>query len=416
MPDPSQLSGRFLTKRFLGSELHGSQDRLILFRGDRPNVATPNALGSALDRAPPTPPVPPDPPPPTPPGPVNLAHSTADILGFLNASGVSGGDTIECAPGNYAFLYILNKVYSPAVTITAQDPDNPPVFAGIRVNGSAGFRLTEFECVTGAPPSGYGVFIQSSHGIEVDNYVIHNPDPQHYPWTDSGVFVRSCTSPINIHDGEVTHCEFGISHLNCNGLTIRGNHLHHLSTDGVRGGGSSNVVVDTNKVHDIIAQAGAHPDGIQFWTTGVTTLTSNITITNNLIYRGPDSTTPPQGIFLRDQISKGYSNVTITGNACVGGIFGGLSVGGTSTVQAVNVTVTQNFIQGWLGQRSWYSPYQINGLIQGYNTYSFYNPSGGLTNVTDLGNNTTIPENQPVGDFTYFNMWHASHPLCPTPG
>lgn len=52
-----------------------------------------------------------------------------------------GGETIALPGGAYPITTISRKVFSKTVTITAEDPKNPPVFGGLTVSNSEGIDL-----------------------------------------------------------------------------------------------------------------------------------------------------------------------------------------------------------------------------------------------------------------------------------
>ncbi|PND70702.1 calcium-binding protein, partial [Escherichia coli] len=63
------------------------------------------------------------------------------------------------------------------------------------------------------------------------------------------------------------------------GVTVRGNYFHDLRSDGVRGGGVSDIVVSDNLFTNFRPAFGDHPDAIQFWTLNQPNSASAITIT-----------------------------------------------------------------------------------------------------------------------------------------
>ena len=107
------------------------------------------------------------------------------------------------------------------------------------------------------------------------------------------------SSDITVTNSEFTHARYAVSMLDNSGVTISGNYFHDLRTDGVRGGGNSNVVISDNFFTNFRPAEGDHADAIQFWTTNTTTSAENIRITGNVIVRGEGGAT--QGIFMRDE-------------------------------------------------------------------------------------------------------------------
>src|SRR5688500_15215123 len=100
-----------------------------------------------------------------------------------------------------------------------------------------------------------------------------------------------------------------------------GNSCQDIRTDGMKGGGSSNVVIAQSYFRHFHTAEGDHPDAIQFWTTNTTTSASNITIVDNVIIQGNGG--PVQGIFLGNELDITYQNVTISGNFVSDGSYHG---------------------------------------------------------------------------------------------
>src|SRR3546814_18636009 len=104
---------------------------------------------------------------------------------------------------------------------------------------------------------------------------------------------------------------------------LSGNSFHTMRSDGVRGGGTNDVVISNNYFTDFHPVGADHPDAIQLWTTNTTESARNISITGNVFERGDGDII--QGIFLRDQ-SGGklpYQDVTISDNIVLGGMYNG---------------------------------------------------------------------------------------------
>src|SRR3546814_8411255 len=80
---------------------------------------------------------------------------------------------------------------------------------------------------------------------------------------------------------------------------LSGNSFHTMRSDGVRGGGTNDVVISNNYFTDFHPVGADHPDAIQLWTTNTTESARNISITGNVFERGDGDII--QGIFLRDQ-------------------------------------------------------------------------------------------------------------------
>jgi Ca2+-binding RTX toxin-like protein len=128
---------------------------------------------------------------------------------------------------------------------------------------------------------------------------------------------------------------------------IANNSFHDIRSDGVRGGGTSEIKVLNNTFTNFYPAVGDHTDAIQFWTANTTVAARDIEIAGNVFFRG--SGAPIQGIFLKDEGGKlPFQNVTISNNAVIGGLYNGIAVqGGT------NVKITNNLVAGLSDQKSW---------------------------------------------------------------
>jgi len=92
--------------------------------------------------------------------------------------------------------------------------------------------------------------------------------------------------------------------------------------------------------------AGDHPDAIQLWSTNQDEPGRNITIADNLVYRGNGS--PIQGVFIRDTFDNlPFEDVNVSGNVILGGLYNGVSVDGV-----IGGEVSNNLVIGFPDQRS----------------------------------------------------------------
>ncbi|WP_309604471.1 M10 family metallopeptidase C-terminal domain-containing protein, partial [Phenylobacterium sp.] len=151
---------------------------------------------------------------------------------------------------------------------------------------------------------------------------------------------------------------------------------------------------------DFAPKPGDHPDAIQFWTTGTTASAHDIVVTDNIITRGAGSIM--QGIFMGNEKMLEYKNVTITGNAVVGGMYNGIYV-----ADASNAKIEGNLVQGYKDMTSWiYMSKITNGALDN-NQASAYALSKDNVGV-NTHDNTTIAL-QPVGNTAILTAWTALH-------
>jgi len=104
--------------------------------------------------------------------------------------------------------------------------------------------------------------------------------------------------------------------------------------EGVRLAGAGKASISRNRIGPFKPAAGDHPDGIQFFTGGLTQpgdrAAYDVVIEGNLIDPGPDGRA--QGIFIGDEskfyaAGRGYTNITVRGNVLIGTGWHGIAVG-----------------------------------------------------------------------------------------
>jgi hypothetical protein len=335
------------------------------------------------------------------------------LAGLLSeVAGASGGDVIRVAPGNYAFCLVRNMAFASEVIIEAADPSDPPVFAGFRVEGSTHVTVSGITAIaTGV--AGGGIYAQECSDLLIENCLVHGADTDSTLYTGVGIYVRLCTD-VTLSGNECKWLGHGMTHIECDGLTIEDNHLHHVRVDCCRGGGSINVIFRRNKLHDSKRLEAEHPDGVQFWTSNVTHPITNILIEDNLYYRGDGS--PAQGIFIKDEAGVGYDGITIRGNGIIGGLANGIFIDAHATVRSVNILIEDNFVCGWTDQscRLILRNCGTNTVVQNNEATTLSFSLNNIPAVTVSGN-TLISPVPAVGDMSLLTAWLVDHPDVPTP-
>lgn len=271
-------------------------------------------------------------------------NSTAGLLSALQKA--SSSDVIKLAAGDYSNVSIRELNFSKNITITSADADRPAVFTDLSVKDSRGITFSNIEFSANEKSPLFSFSVLGSKDIAFDRIEVHGT-----PGLDS----QNGESPFLIRNSEdvsVTNSEFydlwhGLSALDNEGLTLTGNFFHDIRTDGIRGGGNSDVVIANNVFTDFYPAEGDHPDAIQLWTTNTSASARNIIITQNIVVRGDGA--PIQGIFLRDQVgSLPFRNVTITDNIVIGGLYNGIAVNGID-----GGLISRNTVLAEPGQQSW---------------------------------------------------------------
>lgn len=254
--------------------------------------------------------------------------STDQLLAAL--SHADPDEEILLLPGEYEDVNV--RGFHGTATVRSADPARPAVLRGLTIDQSSGLVFEDLEMSTvGTPPGPAGVGrmvfrVLHSHDVTLRKLKVHG-DPNGALATDiSGILIR-WSDHVTVEDSEFVHLHNGLQHADSEHITIRNNHFHLLWDDGIRGGGSSYVLIENNlceSQHPDPADID-HPDCIQFWTANTTAAAHDITIRGNRYRRG--SGMPVQGIFVRDdRANLPFRNLVITGNDIEGGLWNGISV------------------------------------------------------------------------------------------
>lgn len=259
------------------------------------------------------------------------AFDNASLISQLKVAGP--GDVILLAGGTYASLTIFGLKKS-GVVIRSADEANPAVFQALAVTSSSGLT---FQAVDIRPSStSFAAYVQNSSHVVFDRVHVYGTldgDPRN---DKSGVHIKRSTD-VKVVNSEFEQLCNGLSHDHATRLTVADNHFHDLRMDGVRGGGSSSVLIERNLFTDFHPVKGDHTDGVQFWTTNTTAPARDIVVRDNVVLRGDGAAT--QGIFFGDEVGLPYENVRVEGNLVAGGIWRGVSVAYGKTVAIVDNTV-----------------------------------------------------------------------------
>lgn len=321
--------------------------------------------------------------------------STAALIQALKTA--HSGDVIQLQPGEYSAV-TLKGLKLTDVTIQSSDPSRPAVLTDLMVRDSSGlnFRNLEFAVDPNKPLYSFQVY-GSSHvtfeGLNVHGTLDGNPVGD-----KDGLMIRNSTD-VSVTKSEFHELHNGINFLDSSKVVIEGNKFHDIQTDGIRGGGTSEMKVLNNSFTDFFPAAGDHPDAIQFWTTNTTVAAHDILISGNVVTRGSGEAI--QGIFLRDQVGTlPYKNVEISNNVVIGGMYNGIDVqGGT------NLKITDNLVAGLPDQKSWIRVDDASGvLLQGNSSTAYI-----FNRVSDIANieNKTIPVPTDGGS-ALLSQWHSA--------
>lgn len=274
--------------------------------------------------------------------------TTAELVAALAKA--KAGDVIQLASGTYSDVNLTGLNFSEAVRITSADPANPAVFTDLKINRSDGLSFSHIHLEATAGSDNYIFLTAASKNISFDHMVISGqPGDAAY---EQQPFLMRDSSGITITNSEFTHAFNALNMWRNSDVTITDNIFHDIRCDGIRGSIYSDITIARNFFTDFhprgaIGTTGDHADAIQLWTDGLNGPTTNVTISDNLFVRGDGLQI--QGIFLRDTVGgMPFTDVTITGNTIIGGMYNGIAVMGGE-----NVTITDNNVTGLPDQPSW---------------------------------------------------------------
>jgi Ca2+-binding RTX toxin-like protein len=310
------------------------------------------------------------------------------------------GDTIQLAAGAYSGVVATNLHFASGITVTSADPAHQATITGLHVSGSSGITFQGLDFYAD-PAGGQNPFQVggASDNIHFDHLSVHGQMGGDLA-TQVGAFILRDSTNLSLTNSEFQSLWYGIEHLNDTGLTLTGNNLHNIRMDGIRGGGSSNVIVSNNTLSDFHPLTGEHPDGIQFWTTNTVTPTHDVTVNDNLITRGAG--VPVQGVFLADEASVGYQHIHISGNGVIGELYNGIAVFG-----ATDVTIDHNIVVGFTDQKSWIRFEADTGGAVTNNSANTYITAATDVDVT-MTNDLSVPQASD-GGAAALAQWQQAH-------
>lgn len=273
------------------------------------------------------------------------ASNSSELLTGLGEA--VSGDTILLEPGVYSGLSIREIYFSGLVTISSRDPAHPAVFTDLFVRDSMGLRFSNLEFAADPDSGVYPFQVLGSDDVHFSGIYAHG-SLDGDPGNDTAALMIRNSSNVSVVDSEFEQLWHGINFLDSDNVWIEGNAFHDLRTDGIRGGGTSDITVQYNSFTNFFAADGDHGDAIQFWTSRTATSAGDIVITGNVVTRGEGGIL--QGIFLRDESGAfPFQHVVVTNNLVIGGSNHGITVTGN------DVLVAGNKVLPYLDQKSWIS-------------------------------------------------------------
>ncbi len=268
----------------------------------------------------------------------------------------TGGETIRMAGGDYGSLNLkyqhLN--YATPITIVSDDPNNPAIISEMTLNGAKNMTFEDitFKSYHATGAIWYEPFVvRNSENISFENALFEGTPAQGVSEAEDGtgrgkgLFVEN-SKDIAVTDSEFSMWYRGMLFSEVENLTVTGNDVHSIRSDGMNFSAIRTAFIEDNYIHDFktVASSGDHADMMQIMNLGNTT-SSDMIIRGNTFDIGEGSTV--QTLFMRNQIvdqtgagiDSYYQNITIEENVILNGHAHGITVGETNNLIVRNNTV-----------------------------------------------------------------------------
>lgn len=259
----------------------------------------------------------------------------------------TGPLTLRLAPGRYRRVVIGNISPAAELALQSADGEHPAILAGITVNKARLVTLRDLIVSRAAnePVQNYLVSIVASQDVLIQRLRISAPGGAERG-REYGIMIRG-SDRVRVSDCQISGTRYGIGILHSRSISLKGNELHGLQTDGIRGGGVDNLVISENVIGDFEPKPTDHPDGIQLWSTNEKLPAKHITISSNLIVRNRGGII--QGIFIRDtQRQIPFEDVDIRDNLVIGSMYNGIALAGVT-----RGTIANNEVIAYPDMKSW---------------------------------------------------------------
>lgn len=293
----------------------------------------------------------------------NIYVSNAEEL-YAALEQSSGGETILLAEGDYGKLSLNAEGYeafakfSSEVTIKSANPNAPADFSGAFLKSVENLTFEnvvfDYEADPGAALYLQQVRVEYSSNVTFNDVTFDGDLSTGISDIDDGYGTGIALGIVHSNDVTLENSEFynywraaAFSHTD--DLTLRGNDLHSMRSDGFVLQGVERVLIEGNHIHDFDLAEGSddHADFIQFFTVNTTEATRDIIIRDNILDIGDGDQT--QSIFLGNEaVGRGagedlfYQNVTIENNVIRNAHLHGITVDDVNGLTVSNNTLLFN--------------------------------------------------------------------------
>ena len=256
------------------------------------------------------------------------------------------GDTILLASGNYGAFSSGND-YSSAVTIKSANAGAPASFSSVALNSATGITFDsitfDYRFKAGDPLHTDPFTVSGSSNIVFRNSNFDGDVASGMNSIDNGYAVGrglliTTSNGVTVENSVFKTWMRGIVVGESSNVNILKNEVTGIRSDGMDFAQVQNVRIEGNNIHDFRSAPNSddHADFIQFWTTGTTAPSTDITIRNNTLNIGQGSVA--QSLFMRNEVvdqgqagaSMYYKNVLIENNTISNAHIHGITVGETN--------------------------------------------------------------------------------------
>jgi len=326
-----------------------------------------------------------------------VVSDSTSLLAALK--GAHSGDVIQLSAGSYSALTVKDLHVDGMVTVVSKDLANEAKMNGLVLSNTSGLTFKNVEMLVDPAKADNPYQVLSSTNIAFDKISMHGSLDKDPGNDQSGLLIRNSTG-VSVTNSEFQQLQNGVAYVDSSKVTISGNNFHDIRTDGVHGAGTSNITISGNYFTNFHPAALDHADAIQFWTRGETVSSHDITVSGNIVVRGDGA--PIQGLFMRDEVGTlPFSNVKVTDNLVVGGLYNGLVVDHTD-----GAVVTGNIVQAFNDQTSWIKVTSSTNVTASNNlatTFVF----NGDTNLIEKGDSVISAAND--GGKAIESLYFATH-------
>ncbi len=263
-----------------------------------------------------------------------------------------GGETIVLAAGNYGRLTMIDNTsanfdFASNVTIRSEDPGAPAVVTGLDMRDASNITFDgitfDYTFASGDQIYHSPFSISNSQNVTIRNATFDGDVAEGVSAVDDGygyaigLSVRG-SEDVTVEDSEFFDFHRGMTVTESSDVTVRGNDVHSMRSDGMNFIEVTGVVIESNHIHDFRGTDGwiDHRDFIQFWTTSSDSPSTDIVIRGNILDIGEGDFT--QSIFMRNEevdtghagVEMFYRNILIENNVIINAHSHGITVGETA--------------------------------------------------------------------------------------